>query len=132
MKKLMLSLSLCCGITAFGQLSNVNGFKKNTYDLYEMTFKDVREAIFKYNYVSDKNGADTTKTVFNIMNNPIDFGYFKKDEESENMIVCFLFREGNKYKVMFGEVNANEKKYFFDIMNEKGEPKGLFYDPTEE
>jgi hypothetical protein len=127
MKKLFVTLTFLAGFTAFGQLSHIDGFKKNSYDLYEMTFKDVREAILKYNEVSDKNGADTSGTVYNVLKNPIDFAFFKNDTESDQIIVSILFRDGNKYKIMFGEFNDYEDKIFFDVIDENGKLTQLTY-----
>ena len=127
MKKLFVTLTFLAGFTAFGQLSHIDGFKKNSYDLYEMTFKDVREAILKYNEVSDKNGADTSGTVYNVLKNPIDFAFFKNDPESDQIIVSILFRDGNKYKIMFGEFNDYEDKIFFDVIDENGKLTQLTY-----
>jgi hypothetical protein len=85
-----------------------------------MTFKDVREAILKYNEVSDKNGADTSGTAYNVVKNPIDFAFFKNNPESDQIIVSILFRDGNKYKIMFGEFNDYEDQIFFDVIDENG------------
>ena len=127
MKTLFFILSLCSLLSSFSQLSHVNGFKKNEYDLYEMTFKDAREAIMKYNDISDKNGADTSGSIYNVMINPIDFAFFKNNPESDNIIVSILFTDGKKYKVMFGEFDSREDKTFFDIQNEMGETVSLVY-----
>lgn len=115
-------------MTAFGQLRNLAGFKKNEYDLYEMTFTNAKEAIRKYNYVVDKNGADTSGYVYNIMENPIDFAFFKTKYSGENTFVSILFSEGNKYKVMIGEFDGSEDKTFFDIVDGNGEPITLVYE----
>jgi hypothetical protein len=125
MGKLAIAMVALCVNVAFGQLSHVNGFKKNKYDLYEMSFKDITDAIKKYNYVTDMNGADTSDIVYNVMKNPIDFAFF--GNESNNMIVSILFKDGDKYKIMFGEIPADEDRRFFDIVNERGELVSLVY-----
>jgi hypothetical protein len=127
MKKLILTVALFCNTIAFSQLRYMSGFKKNRYGLYEMAFEDVREAILKYNNISDKNGADTSGTIYNVMQNPIDFAFFKNNPKSGNVIVSILFREDNQYKIMFGEFDGEKDRYFFDITNELGESIQLVY-----
>lgn len=127
MKKLILSLALLCGKTSFAQLDYVSDLKKNKYGLYEMSFKDPREAIYKYNYVVDKNGADTINYVYDITKNPIDFAFFKNDPKSDNVIVSIFLIENNKYKIMFGEIDGNEDKYFFEVTDQNGVITDLYY-----
>lgn len=110
---------------AFGQLMGVDGFKKNQHGLYEMSFKDARDAILKYNKVSDMNGADTSVVVLDIMKNPIDFAYF--GETNEDMIVSVLMRDGNRYKIMFGEFDGREDQVFFSMVNDKNKLINLIY-----
>lgn len=110
---------------SFGQLMGVDGLKKNKYGLYEMSFKDVREAIRKYNYISDLNGADTNDIVFDVMKNPIDFAFFGND--IENQIISLIISEGSKYKIMFGEFDGREDQDFFTIISEKNKPLNLIY-----
>jgi hypothetical protein len=95
MGRLAVVVMLLGSMSAFGQLVGVDGFRKNKHGLYEMSFKDVREAIRKYNYVTDMNGADTT--------------------------------DGDKYKIMFGEFDGTEEKYFFTIRSDKNKPLDLVY-----
>ena len=82
MGRLAVVVMLLGSMSAFGQLSHLSGFKKNKYGLYEMSFDNPKDAIIKYNYVSDKNGADTSGYVYNIMANPIDFAFFKNEKSS--------------------------------------------------
>lgn len=110
---------------AFGQLNHVNGFKINSDGYYEMSFKDVKEAIHKYNYVLDMNGSDTTGIVYNVTKNPIDFGYFNSN--TDNIIVSIFLRDGNKYKIMFTEIDAHADKFFFDVIDEDGIETSLYY-----
>lgn len=110
---------------SFGQLMGVDGLKKNKHGLYEMSFKDVREAIRKYNYISDLNGADTNDIVFDVMKNPIDFAFFGND--IENQIISLIISEGSKYKIMFGEFDGREDQDFFTIISEKNKPLNLIY-----
>lgn len=114
---------------AFGQLSHLNGFKKNKYGLYEMSFDNPKDAIIKYNYVSDKNGADTSGYVYNIMANPIDFAFFKNEKSGDMTFVSILFYENEKYKIMFGEIEDNIERVFFDIVDSDGELITLVYRP---
>jgi hypothetical protein len=110
---------------AFGQLSHIDGFKINSDGYYEMSFKDVRDAIHKYNYVLDKNGSDTIGVVYNVTKNPIDFGFFSND--SESVIVSIFLRDGNKYKIIFTETDMNSDKYFFDVVDQDGIETSLYY-----
>ena len=110
---------------SFGQLMGVDGLKKNKHGLYEMSFKDVREAIRKYNYISDLNGADTNDIVFDVMKNPIDFAFFGND--IENQIISLIISDGSKYKIMFGEFDGREDQDFFTIISEKNKPLNLIY-----
>jgi competence transcription factor ComK len=127
MKKIILTVALFCNTAVFSQLRYMNSFKKNKYDLYEMTFTNAKEAILKYNYVSDKNGADTSGYVYNIMENPIDFAFFKNEKSGDMTFVSILFYENEKYKVMFGEFDGDEERVFFDIIDGNGELITLVY-----
>jgi hypothetical protein len=127
MGRLVVAFVLLGSMTAFGQLRSLNGFRKNKYNLYEMTFSNVKDAILKYNYVSDKNGADTSGYVYNIMDNPIDFAFFKTRYSGDNVFVSILFSEGDKYKIMFGEIPADDDASFFDIIDGTGEVITLVY-----
>jgi hypothetical protein len=127
MKKIILTVALFCNTAVFSQLRYMNGFKKNKYDLYEMTFTNAKEAILKYNYVSDKNGADTSGYVYNIMENPIDFAFFKNEKSGDMTFVSILFYENEKYKVMFGEFDGDEERVFFDIVDGNGKLITLVY-----
>ena len=126
MRKLFTSAMLLCGTITFGQMTNMQGFKKLDDNSYVLTIKDPVEAIHKYNDILDKNGADTNK-VYDITKNPVDFGFFKKDQNSDKLIVCFLLRKDGKYDLLFGEIE-DENTYFFDIIDEKGEVVGLTYE----
>jgi hypothetical protein len=110
---------------AFGQLLGVDGFKQNKHGLYEMSFKDVREAIKKYNYVTDMNGADTNGVVFDVMKNPIDFAFFGRD--IENQIISVIVTDGNRYKIMFGEFDGRYDQDFFTVISENNKPLDLIY-----
>lgn len=125
MGRLAVVVMLLGSMSAFGQLVGVDGFRKNKHDLYEMSFKDVREAIRKYNYVTDMNGADTNDVVFDVMQNPIDFAFFGRD--IENQIISLMIIDGDKYKIMFGEFDGTEDKYFFTIRSNKNKPLDLVY-----
>lgn len=125
MGRLVFTFMLLGSMTAFGQIMGIDGFKKNRHGLYEMSFKDARDAIIKYNRVSDINGADTTGTVFDIMKNPIDFAYFGNDKE--NMIISALVSDGNRYKVIFGEFDGREEHRFLTIMSENNKAIDLVY-----
>lgn len=125
MKKLFTSLMLLCGTITFGQLAYMRGFKKLDDNSYLLTLKDPVEAIHKYNYVLDMNGMDTT-TVYDITKNPVDFGFFKKDPNSDKIIMCFFLRKDNKYDLLFGEIE-DEDTYFFDVIDENGEVTELKY-----
>jgi hypothetical protein len=125
MGRLAVVVMLLGSMSSFGQLMGVDGLKKNKHGLYEMSFKDARDAIIKYNRISDINGADTTGTVFDIMKNPIDFAYFGNDKE--NMIISALVSDGNRYKIMFGEFDGREEHIFLTIMSENNKAIDLVY-----
>ena len=127
MGRIVIAIMLLGSMSAFGQLIGVNGLKKNKYGLYEASYRDIKEAILKYNYISDRNGADTSDMVYNVMVNPIDFGFFRKDSMSDNIMISLIFREGDKYKVMFGEIDGSEDRVFFDVIDEEGYPLQLAY-----
>lgn len=131
MKKLILALSLLVTGTVIGQfqLRNMSGFKKNEHDLYEMRFTNPRTAIIKYNTVLDKLGADTSGFVYDIMVNPIDFGFFKKPAEARTMYISILLYEDEVYKIMFGEFDGTREKRFFNVLDETGTPMVLTYKP---
>jgi hypothetical protein len=112
---------------AFGQLGYMRDFKKNSDGYYEMTFKDVKEAIHKYNYVLDMNGSDTSSVVYNVTKNPIDFGFFGNDPNSDSVIVSIFLRDGNRYKIMFAEIDGSSDKYFFDVVDQDGIETSLTY-----
>lgn len=125
MGRLAVVVMLLGSMSAFGQLVGIDGFKKNKHGLYEMSFKDVREAIRKYNYVSDMNGADTNDVVFDVMQNPIDFAFFGRD--IENQIISLMITDGDRYKIMFGEFDGTEEKYFLTIRTNNNKPLDLVY-----
>jgi len=125
MGRLAVVVMLLGSMSAFGQLLAVDGFKKNKHGLYEMSFKNIRDAARKYNYVSDMNGADTTDVVFDIMKNPIDFAFFGNNIESQ--IISLMIVDGDRYKIMFGEFDGTEDKDFFTVINEKNRPLNLIY-----
>lgn len=125
MLRLITVVMIFLSAKTFGQLMGVDGLKKNKHGLYEISFKDVREAIRKYNYISDLNGADTNDIVFDVMKNPIDFAFFGND--IENQIISLVISEGSKYKIMFGEFDGREDQDFFTIMSEKNKPIDLVY-----
>lgn len=110
---------------AFGQLAYMRGFKNLGDDSYLLTLKDPVEAIHRYNYVLDMNGMDTTK-VYDITKNPIDFGFYKKDPNSDKVIMCFFLKKNGKYDLLFGEIE-DENTYFFDVVDENGEVTELKY-----
>ncbi len=127
MEKILVFI-LAFGVNAaFGQLGYMRDFKKNSHGLYEMTFKDVKQAIHKYNYVLDRNGSDTTEIVYNVTNNPIDFGFFSNNPNSDSVVVSIFLREGNKYKIMFSYIDGNSDKHFFDVIDEEGFETTLVY-----
>ena len=125
MKKLFLNLFLVGSTSIFGQLSHMRGFKNLGDDSYLLTVKDPVEAIHRYNYVLDMNGMDTSK-VYDITKNPIDFGFYKKDPDSDKVIMCFFLRKNGKYDLLFGEI-PDENTYFFDVIDENGEVTELKY-----
>jgi hypothetical protein len=125
MKKLFLNLFLVGSTSIFGQLSHMRGFKNLGDDSYLLTVKDPVEAIHRYNYVLDMNGMDTSK-VYDITKNPIDFGFYKKDPDSDKVIMCFFLRKNGKYDLLFGEIE-DENTYFFDVVDENGEVTELKY-----
>lgn len=127
MKKIILTVALFCNTIAFSQLGYMSDFKKNSDGYYEMTFKDARKAIYKYNYVLDKNGSDTIDIIYNITKNPVDFGFFSNDQNSDNVIVSIFLRDGNKYKIIFTEIDGSEDKYFFDVIDQNGIETALYY-----
>ena len=127
MGRIAIAIMLLGSMSAFGQLTAVNGLKKNKYGLYEASYRDIKDAILRYNYISDRNGADTNDVVFDVMVNPIDFAHFRNDSQSDNIIITMIFREGNKYKIMFGEIDGREDRVFFDVINEDGYPLQLAY-----
>lgn len=126
MRRLVLAVLLLGSTTAFGQLSHMRGFKQLEDGSYLLTIKNPIEAIHKYNYVLDMNGADTSK-VYDITKNPIDFGFYKKDENSDKVIMCLLLRHDNKYDLLFGEIE-DKSTYLFDVIDENGEVIGLTYE----
>ena len=125
MKKIFLNLFLVGSTSLFGQLSHMRGFKNLGDDSYLLTVKDPAEAIHRYNYVLDMNGMDTT-TVYDITKNPIDFGFYKKDPDSDRVIMCFFLKKNGKYDLLFGEI-PDENTYFFDVVDENGEVTELKY-----
>jgi len=125
MKKLFLNLFLVGSTSIFGQLSHMRGFKNLGDDSYLLTVKDPVEAIHRYNYVLDMNGMDTSK-VYDITKNPIDFGFYKKDPDSDKVIMCFFLRKNGKYDLLFGEI-PDENTYFFDVVDENGDVTELKY-----
>jgi hypothetical protein len=127
MKKIILTVALFCNTLAFSQLDYINDFKQNEFGLFEMTFKDPVKAIYKYNYVLDKNGSDTIDIIYNITKNPVDFGFFSNDQNSDNVIVSIFLRDGNKYKIIFTEIDGSEDKYFFDVIDQNGVETALYY-----
>ena len=92
-----------------------------------MSFDNPKDAIIKYNYVSDKNGADTSGYVYNIMENPIDFAFFKNEKSGDMTFVSILFYENEKYKIMFGEIDGTIDKYFFEVIDQNGVATDLYY-----
>jgi hypothetical protein len=129
MKKIILALSLLASGVVTSQLRNWSGFKKNQHDLYEMQFTNPRAAIIKYNTVIDKLGADTSGFTYDIMVNPIDFGFFKKPAEARTMYISILLYEDEVYKIMFGEFDGTREKQFFNVLDENGTPIVLTYRP---
>ena len=125
MKKIFLNLFLIGSTSLFGQLSHMRGFRNLGDDSYLLTVKDPVEAIHRYNYVLDMNGMDTSK-VYDITKNPIDFGFYKKDPNSDKVIMCFFLRKDGKYDLLFGEI-PDENTYFFDVIDENGEVTELKY-----
>jgi hypothetical protein len=126
MFKLLAAAVVTLGVNiAFGQLAYMRGFKNLGDDSYLLTLKDPVEAIHRYNYVLDMNGMDTTK-VYDITKNPIDFGFFKKDPNSDKIIMCFFLKKNGKYDLLFGEIE-DENTYFFDVVDENGEVTELKY-----
>jgi hypothetical protein len=126
MFKLLAAAVVTLGVNiAFGQLAYMRGFKNLGDDSYLLTLKDPVEAIHRYNYVLDMNGMDTTK-VYDITKNPIDFGFFKKDPNSDKVIMCFFLKKNGKYDLLFGEIE-DENTYFFDVVDENGEVTELKY-----
>jgi hypothetical protein len=127
MKSLFLFSPVLFSFYSFGQLGYMRDFKKAENGFYELCFKDVRDAIHKYNYVLDMNGSDTNDIVYNVMKNPIDFGFFKNNPNSENIIVSIFLRDGNKYKIIFTEIDGSSDKYFFDVVDQNGIETALYY-----
>ena len=126
MFKLLAAAVVTLGVNiAFGQLAYMRGFKNLGDDSYLLTLKDPVEAIHRYNYVLDMNGMDTSK-VYDITKNPIDFGFFKKDPNSDKIIMCFFLKKNGKYDLLFGEIE-DENTYFFDVVDENGEVTELKY-----
>jgi hypothetical protein len=126
---LILAFIFLIKINSFGQLAYMRGFKNLGDDSYLLTFKDPVEAIHKYNYVLDMNGMDTSK-VYDITKNPIDFGFFKKDPNSDKVIMCFFLKKDKKYDLLFGEIE-DENTYFFDVVDENGDVTELKYIKSE-
>lgn len=128
MGRLAVVVMLMVSMSSFTQdLGYMRDFEKGKNGLYEMTFKDVREAIHKYNYVLDMNGSDTNYIIYNVSRNPIDFGYFSNNPNSDNVIVSIFLRDGNKYKIMFTEIDGTVDKYFFDVTDHNGVETELYY-----
>lgn len=126
MKNLIIFIFMLSCSTLFGQLAYMRGFQKLEDGSYLLTTKDSLEAIHKYNYVLDMNGADTSKT-YDLTKNPIDFGFFKKDENSDKVIMCFFLRRENEYDLLFGEI-PDKNTYFFDVIDENGDILELKYE----
>jgi hypothetical protein len=63
------------------------------------------------------------------MENPIDFAFFKNEKSGDMTFVSILFYENEKYKIMFGEIEDNSEKVFFDIVDSDGELITLVYRP---
>jgi len=129
MGRLLVSFMLLGNMTAFSQLGYMRDFRMNSHGLYEMTFKDVKQAIHKYNYVLDMNGSDTSGVVYNVTSNPIDFGFFNNNPNIDSVVVSMFLRDGNRYKIMFGYIDASVEKRFFDVIDEEGFETTLVYRP---
>jgi hypothetical protein len=127
MKNVFYCSTLFLSFISFGQLGYMRDFKKNSDAYYEMSIKDVREAIHKYNYVLDKNDADTNGIVYDVTKNPIDFCFFRNDPNSSNVIVGVLLREGNKHKLFFGEIDGSYDQELFDVIDQFGNEMTLVY-----
>ena len=127
MGRLAVVVMLLGSMSAFGQLGHMRDFKVNDDGYYEMTFKDVKDAIHKYNYVLDMNGSDTTDVVYNVTKNPIDFGFFGNDPNSDSIIVSIFLRDGNRYKIIFAEIDGKSDKFFFDVVDQHGVETSLYY-----
>ena len=127
MGRLAVAVMLLGSMSAFGQLGYMRDFMKNSNGYYEMTIKDVKEAIHRYNYVLDKNDADTNGIVYDVTKNPIDFCFFRNDPNSSNVIVAVLLREGNKHKLVFGEIDGSYDQELFDVVDQDGEPMTLIF-----
>ena len=125
MCRLAFVVILLGSMSAYGQLLAVDGFKKNKHGLYEMSFKDIKQAIRKYNYVSDMNGADTNDVMFDITKNPIDFAFFGDDIEDQTL--SLIYQDGKKYKIVFGKFDGRNDQDFFTIISEKNKPLNLIY-----
>lgn len=128
MGRLAVVAMLMVSMSSFAQdLGYMRDFKKNSDGYYEMTFRDVKEAIHKYNYVLDMNGSDTNGVVYDVTKNPIDFGFFSNNPNSSNVIVSIFLRDGNRYKIMFTEIDGSIDKYFFDVIDQDGIETSLTY-----
>jgi hypothetical protein len=127
MGRLVVAILALSANIAFGQLGHMRDFKQNSDGFYEMSIKDVREAIHKYNYVLDMNDADTSKIVYDVTKNPIDFCFFKNDPNGTNVIVSVLLRDGNRYKLLFGEIDGSYDQELFDVVDQFGDPMTLIF-----
>lgn len=128
MGRLAVVVMLLGSMSAFGQLGYMRDFKKNSNGYYEMTIKDVKEAIHKYNYVLDKNDADTSGIVYDVTKNPIDFSFFRNDPNSSNVIVAVLLRDGKRHKLLFGEIDGSYDQELFDVVDQNGELMTLIFE----
>ena len=124
MRKIMTALVLLGSMTAIGQVNDVDDFKEHEDGAYIKTYKDVVQAIHKYNYVMTKNGGDTTNNHYDVLLNPIDFAYIKNGKDK--VIITMLLRVDDKYNVFFKEI-PNQTTDLFSVEDENGNEIMLTY-----
>lgn len=112
-----MALVLLGSTTAIGQVLGVDDFKEYDDGAYISRYNNILDAVHKYNYVLDNNGSDTTNKHYDVMVNPIDFSYIKKD--NNRVIVCMLYRVGTEYDLFFREIE-NEDTELFTVEDQNG------------
>jgi hypothetical protein len=130
MKKLILTVSLFCGMTLNAQVKHLDGFTKYKTGHYKTTLTE-EEAIRIYSEVMDANGIDTLQSNFTRNDNPVVFSYFKFDEKPKKVNVGFIVKYEEKYDIWFTTIK-DEDTFFFTVKDKNGEEIDLIYEKPKE